>query len=136
MSQVSLRGWCPSRAVENSCDLRGLHRNGRRPRRFWSRGWLLLSSIVIFPSKTHMSCLRPASNCQQIRATEAAADRLGAMNSSPKHGLLDSNLKLKVRRLREMLQLDKALEEVSTYFHTVLVPDDDFVMAGTQTHDA
>lgn len=35
-----------------------------------------------------------------------------------------------------MLQLDKDLEEVSTYFHAVLVPDDDFVMAGTRTHDA
>jgi len=58
------------------------------------------------------------------------------MNSSPKHGLLDSGLRLKLRRLREMLQLDKDLEEVSTYFHAVLVPDDDFVMAGTRTHNA
>jgi hypothetical protein len=52
------------------------------------------------------------------------------MNSSHNQGPLNSELSFKLGRLREMLQLDKDLEQVSTYFHTVLVPDDEFVMAG------
>ena len=46
----------PSRFSGRPCDPCDLDLNVRRPRRFWSRGWLLLSPIVIFFSKTHMSC--------------------------------------------------------------------------------
>ena len=58
------------------------------------------------------------------------------MNGSHNQGPLDSNLHFKLGRLREMLQLERDLEEISTYFHTVLVPDDEFIMAGRRTHDA
>lgn len=52
------------------------------------------------------------------------------MNSSHNRGSLNSEVSVKLRRLREMLQLDTDLEQVSTYFHSVLVPDDEFVMSG------
>jgi hypothetical protein len=54
------------------------------------------------------------------------------MTGSRDQGPLNSELTFKLGRLREMLQLDKELDEVSTYFHTVLVPDDEFIMAGTR----
>src|SRR5688572_9405235 len=45
-----------SRPAVRSGDFACVKRNGCRPRRFSSRGWLLLSPIVICSSKTHMSC--------------------------------------------------------------------------------
>lgn len=73
---------------------------------------------------------------ERKRATEVAAGRFVAMDRSHNQGSLNSGLRFKLGRLREMLQLEKDLEEVSTYFHTILVPDDEFVMAGRRAPNA
>lgn len=58
------------------------------------------------------------------------------MNSSHDQGPIHSSLQSKLARLREMLLLERDLEEISTYFHTVLVPDDEFIMAGRRVRYA
>ena len=46
---------------------------------------------------------------------------------------MNPNIEAKVSRLRNLLVTETELAEVSEYFHTVLVPDDEFMSNGTRT---
>jgi len=54
--------------------------------------------------------------------------------TKPRKNQLDE-LNAKVSQLRELLLTAKELEEISEYFHNVLVPDDAFMAAGARSSD-
>ena len=68
---------------------------------------------------------------QMFRATGAGSDRTGAMAKwNPPD--LEQRLDGKVSQLRTQLMTAKDLDEVSEYFHNVLVPDESFMTAGVR----
>ncbi|HYP98699.1 MAG TPA: hypothetical protein VER96_08495 [Polyangiaceae bacterium] len=53
--------------------------------------------------------------------------------AKPNQNQLDHRLSAKVSELRQLLMTAKDLDEVSEYFHNVLVPDDAFIASGERS---
>jgi len=56
--------------------------------------------------------------------------------SKPHQTQVDQRVDAKILQLRKLLMTAKDLEQVSEYFHDVLVPDDAFIASGTRSSNA